>query len=77
MASVLGNVWGSIIRGTVFRPHASLSKNPIVKHAVGEECIHMLLLAGPFFSFSLKVQVMLLINLISSVSVCTTLYHGM
>ena len=27
---------GSIIHGTVFRPHASLSNNPIVKHAVGE-----------------------------------------
>ena len=62
--------WGSIIHGTGFRPQASLSKNPIVKHTVGEVCIHKPFLAGQCFSFSLKVQVMLLMNLI-----CFCVYH--
>ena len=70
MASALENVWGSIIHGTDLKSHASLSKNPIVKHAVGEECIHKLLLAGSFFSFTFKVQVMLLMN-----PICFCVYH--
>ena len=66
---------GSIIHGTVFRPHASLSNNPILKHAVGEVCIHKLFLAGPFSHSLSRCKSCHL--WIWSVSVCTTLYHVM